>query len=170
MDARGRGRSAARWDRPGGGRGEGGGSARGGVPLMGMEWRRISGSMLGEGGANAAPDTEAGAESFSARRPTEVFDSWSWYASYLAAANLERHAYLVASFASTRRNRAPDRCLSSLQMGRGRRGMAMRIRNLRHPCTIPNLHRSAPPEVPRGASSAVGHVPCAVPPPRPPPL
>ena len=89
---------------------------------------------------------------------------------YLAAANLERHAYLVASFASTRRNRAPDRCLSSLHMGRGSRGMAMRIRNLRHPCTIPNLHRSAPPEVPRGASSAAGHVPCAVPPPRPPPL
>jgi len=50
---------------------------------MGTVWRRISGSTLGEGGADAAPDTEAGAESFSARRPTEVFDSWSWYASYL---------------------------------------------------------------------------------------
>ena len=42
---------------------------------MGTVWRRISGSTLGEGGADAAPDTEAGAESFSARRPTEVFDS-----------------------------------------------------------------------------------------------
>ena len=72
--------------------------------------------------------------------------------------------------ASTRRNRAPDRCLSSLQMGRSRRGMAMRIRNLRHPCTIPNLHRFAPPKVFRGASSAARHVPCAAPPPRPPPL
>ena len=48
--------------------------------------------------------------------------------------------------------------------------MAMRIRNLRHPCTIPNLHRFAPPKVFRGASSAARHVPCAAPPPRPPPL
>ena len=65
---------------------------------------------------------------------------------YLAAANLERHAYLVASFASTRRNRAPDRCLSSLHMGRGSRGMAMRIRNLCHPCTIlPSRTSTGPP-------------------------
>jgi len=65
---------------------------------------------------------------------------------YLAAANLERHAYLVASFASTRRNRAPDRCSSSLHMGRGSRGMAMRIRNLCHPCTIlPSRTSTGPP-------------------------
>jgi len=29
-----------------------------------------------------------------------LFDSWRRYAPYLAAANLERHAYLVASIAS----------------------------------------------------------------------
>ena len=53
---------------------------------MGTEWRRISGSTSGEGGADAPPGAEADAGSFSARRPTAVFDSWRKYAPSLAAA------------------------------------------------------------------------------------
>jgi hypothetical protein len=57
---------------------------------MGTEWRRISGSTSGEGCACAdARAPPAGAEteggSFSARRPTAVFDSWRKYAPSLAA-------------------------------------------------------------------------------------
>jgi len=60
-------------------------SAGGGVPLMGTEWRRISGSTSGEGCADAPPGAEAEGGSFSARRPTAVFDSWRKYAPSLAA-------------------------------------------------------------------------------------
>jgi hypothetical protein len=52
---------------------------------MGTEWRRISGSTSGEGCADAPPGAEADGGSFSARRPTAVFDSWRKYAPSLAA-------------------------------------------------------------------------------------
>jgi hypothetical protein len=52
-------------------------SAGGGVPLMGMEWRRISGSTSGDVYTDAGgPGGEAEAGSFFARRPTAFFDSW----------------------------------------------------------------------------------------------
>jgi len=61
-------------------------SAGGGVPLMGTEWQRISGSALVEGCADARV-TPTGAEaeggSFYTRQ-TAVFDSWRKYTPSLA--------------------------------------------------------------------------------------